>query len=121
MSQNKLGTSITTLGYEWDLTEETGKFYGDYTFKGWYPVFNVGVSSGKRSSNYYLIEETKTDDGQIVRLRAKFCDQFLNNSVVVDHFLFSEHVLCVCSQQHTHGDRGLVMKPGEIILHSGTP
>jgi len=66
MSQNKLGTSIATLGYEWDLTEKTGKFYGNYSFKGWYPVINVGVSSGKRASEYYLIEETTNNNGQII-------------------------------------------------------
>ncbi|MDB4582540.1 hypothetical protein N9164_05265 [Draconibacterium sp.] len=66
MSQNKLGTSITALGYEWDLAEQTGKIYGNYTFKGWYPVIDFGVSTGKRASEYYLIEETKTPDGQDV-------------------------------------------------------
>lgn len=65
MSQNKLGTSITSLGYEWDLTEETGTFYANYTFKGWYPIIDIEASNGKRASNYYFIEETKSIDGQI--------------------------------------------------------
>ncbi|MCF6357734.1 MAG: hypothetical protein L3J54_07995, partial [Draconibacterium sp.] len=60
MSQNKLGTAETILGYEWDVTEKTGKIYGKYTFKGWYPIFDIEINSGKQASNYQLIEEQDT-------------------------------------------------------------
>lgn len=66
MSQNNLGTSITTLGYEWDTSERTGMFYGNYTFKGWYPVWNIELSNGKRSAQYRIIEEYTNNDGEII-------------------------------------------------------
>ncbi len=60
MSQNLLGTSFTTLGYEWDMAERTGKVYGKYTFKGWYPIFDIEINSGKRASKYKLIDHGDT-------------------------------------------------------------
>lgn len=67
MSQNKLGTAFTTLGYQWDLTEKTGKFYGKYTFKGWYPILDFELSSGKSASEYFLIQQTENKQGQVVQ------------------------------------------------------
>ncbi len=67
MSQNKLGTSETIWGYEWDVTEKAGKVYGKYTFKGWYPIFDVEINSGKRSSDYQLITQTNNNQGQVVK------------------------------------------------------
>jgi len=66
MSQNKLGTAFTTLGYKWDTSEKTGQFYGKYTYKGWFPVFDFEVTSGKRASQYWLISEYRKD-GQVAR------------------------------------------------------
>lgn len=66
MSQNKLGTAETILGYRWDYTERTGQFYGSYKFKGWYPMFNFEVSSGSRASEYMLINEMQNRTGQVI-------------------------------------------------------
>ncbi len=66
MSQNKLGTAETVLGYEWDVAEKTGKMYAKYIYRGWYPVFNFELNSGNRASNYYLIEQTQNSKEQIV-------------------------------------------------------
>ncbi|MDR2910176.1 MAG: hypothetical protein LBV47_02265 [Bacteroidales bacterium] len=52
MSQNKLGTAETILGYKYAVNEKTGKLYADYTFKGWYPVFNLEASIGRNTSKY---------------------------------------------------------------------
>ncbi|NQU34199.1 MAG: hypothetical protein HQ521_13285, partial [Bacteroidetes bacterium] len=67
MSQNKLGTSLTTLGYEWDVTEKAGKVYGKYTFKGWYPVFDIELNTGNRASEYMLIEQQTNKSGQVIQ------------------------------------------------------
>ncbi|MCD6355346.1 MAG: hypothetical protein J7L95_07340 [Prolixibacteraceae bacterium] len=67
MSQNKLGTAETILGYKWDLTEKTGKFYARYSFKGWYPVFDFEITSGNSASKYTLIEQSKNSKGEIVQ------------------------------------------------------
>ena len=66
MSQNKLGTAFTTLGYKWDTSEKTGHFYGRYTYKGWFPVFDLEVTGGKRASQYWLIREYQDQNGQLV-------------------------------------------------------
>ncbi len=57
MSQNKLGTAVLNIGYEWSTEEKTGKYYGRCTFKGWYPVFDVELNSGKRASKYATVEK----------------------------------------------------------------
>lgn len=67
MSQNKLGTSETIFGYEWDIAEKTGKVYGKYTYKGWYPIFDFEISTGKRASEYMLVEQTNNNAGELVR------------------------------------------------------
>jgi len=66
MSQNKLGTAETVLGYKWDTSEKTGQFYGRYTYKGWYPVLDFEVTHGKRASNYWLITE-QSRNGEVVQ------------------------------------------------------
>lgn len=67
LSQNKLGTALINLGYKWNTTEKTGNFYGKYTFKGWYPVFDFELNSGKSASEYAIIEQTKNSAGVIVK------------------------------------------------------
>lgn len=57
LSQNILGTAETVLGYKWDLSEKTGQVYASYIYKGWYPVLDFEVSSGKRASQYNQITE----------------------------------------------------------------
>lgn len=65
MSQNVLGTAESVLGYRWYSSEKTGQFYGRYTYKGWYPVFDFEFSHGKRSSQFYQITEN-IENGQVV-------------------------------------------------------
>ncbi len=67
MSQNKLGTSQATLGYRYNMTEETGRFFANYTYKGFYPVIKIETSSGKRASDYYLITETRDRFGNVLK------------------------------------------------------
>ena len=67
LSQNKLGTALINLGYEWNITEKTGNFYGKYTFKGWYPVFDFELNTGKSASEYAIIEQTKNSAGEIIQ------------------------------------------------------
>jgi hypothetical protein len=51
LSQNLLGTSNTTLGYEYDLNEETGKYYLKYSYTGLYPAFDLDMDYGLRRGN----------------------------------------------------------------------
>ncbi len=67
MSQNSLGTSETVLGYKWDLTEKAGRFIADYSFKGWYPVFDLNLTHGARASEYNQIQQTVNSQGDVIK------------------------------------------------------
>lgn len=67
LSQNKLGTALLNIGYKWNITERTGNFYGKYTYKGWYPVFDFEVNSGKSASEYMVIKQTKNSEGKVIK------------------------------------------------------
>ncbi len=47
-SQNKLSTAITTLGWEYDRNEKTGKTVMNFTYMGWYPVIDIKADFGRR-------------------------------------------------------------------------
>ncbi len=53
MSQNKLSTAFTTLGYRYDLNEKEGTCFADFSYRGLYPVFDLTYEIGRRN-NYYL-------------------------------------------------------------------
>jgi len=66
VSQNKLGTAVLNVGYEWNVTEKTGSFYGKYTYRGWYPVFDFELNTGNSASEYGVIEPIKNTDGEVI-------------------------------------------------------
>ena len=43
MSQNLLSTAITTLGYQYDMDQKWGKYFVDFTYRGWYPIVDLKV------------------------------------------------------------------------------
>ncbi len=51
-SQNMLNTAITSFGYGYDVNEGTGKYYGSFTYKGFYPEFSINGGFGERSGYY---------------------------------------------------------------------
>jgi hypothetical protein len=53
LSQNLLGTSYTTLGYEYNMNEETGRYSLKYSFEGWYPAIDLETDYGLRRGNYH--------------------------------------------------------------------
>ena len=50
-SQNVLSTAFAELGWEYNLNEETGKYYARFTYAGWYPVLDFSASYGQRRSS----------------------------------------------------------------------
>jgi hypothetical protein len=52
MSQNMLSTSVASLGYEYDLNEELGKYYLQYRYYGFYPVLDLRAETGLRRSYF---------------------------------------------------------------------
>jgi len=67
LSQNKLGTASTLLGYEYDPSENAGSYKAEFEYSGLFPVFRTELSYGKRKSSYWLIRNTTDDDGNILR------------------------------------------------------
>ena len=67
LSQNLLGSADINLGYRWKTDERTGETYFKYSYKGWYPVFDIEFSSGKSASKYMLIEQTANQAGKIIK------------------------------------------------------
>ena len=53
MSQNLLSSSFLTAGYRYDVNEQTGRYYAQYTYAGWYPMIDMGVDYGLRKDFYY--------------------------------------------------------------------
>jgi hypothetical protein len=49
LSQNIFSTAFTQLGYDYDLNENTGKFYAGFSYEGWFPVINFRYEYGKRA------------------------------------------------------------------------
>jgi len=52
MSQNLLGSSNLSLGYAYDMNEETGKYYLKYTYQGFYPALDLATDYGLRRDVY---------------------------------------------------------------------
>nr|MBC8146568.1 hypothetical protein [Bacteroidota bacterium] len=52
MSQNKLSTAFTTVGWEWDVNEEHGTYFVDFSYKGLFPEIDFRYEYGLRQSMY---------------------------------------------------------------------
>ena len=52
LSQNLLGTSLTKVGYEYNLNEETGKYFLNYSYSALYPAFDLGMDYGLRRGSH---------------------------------------------------------------------
>lgn len=92
-SQNKLGTSVINLGYDYSTSDKTGKFVAGFKYSGWFPVFEINANTGKSASQYYQITQTKNQEGQIVKQdtvikRFTWSEQNLNLNVNLP-FIFS--------------------------------
>jgi dipeptidyl peptidase IV (DPP IV)-like protein len=58
MSQNKLSTAFTTVGYEYDMNEGTGKYLLNFSYQGWFPIIDIDVDYGQRK--IVFTDSTKT-------------------------------------------------------------
>ena len=70
MSQNELSTVTTTVGYLYDITENTGKVTANVSWAAWYPIIDFNTSYGARaaytggdSSVRYNFNETNISGG----------------------------------------------------------
>jgi len=57
ISQNKLSTAITQLGYDYSTVNHTGKWVGKFEYSGWYPILRLYGDYGKEKATYYQINK----------------------------------------------------------------
>lgn len=50
MSQNTLSTAFTSLGYDYDLNEENGRYFINFSYRGWFPVIDIEADFRTRST-----------------------------------------------------------------------
>ena len=55
MSQNKLSTAITQLGYDYSSVNKSGKWIAEFDYTGFFPVFKLSADYGRERSQYYQI------------------------------------------------------------------
>ncbi|MFC1733362.1 TolB family protein [candidate division KSB1 bacterium] len=53
MSQNVLGTTVTSLGYEYSINNKQGNYFIDFEFREWYPVLYSRLEYAYRKKQYY--------------------------------------------------------------------
>ena len=55
LMQNALSTTFASAGFDYNVNEETGKFFANLSYQGLYPVFDLSFSIGNRAG-YTIIE-----------------------------------------------------------------
>ncbi len=55
VSQNKLTTAVTQIGYDYSSVNQAGKWIGKFEYSGWYPVLRLYGDYGKEKYEYYRI------------------------------------------------------------------
>ncbi|MFC2118676.1 hypothetical protein ACFLSY_08540, partial [Bacteroidota bacterium] len=67
MSQNVLGTMSAEAGWAYNLNEETGRTFLNLSYKGFFPIINIGAGNGLRRVEYEKID----GDTEQIRFREK--------------------------------------------------
>ncbi|CAA9313098.1 MAG: hypothetical protein AVDCRST_MAG56-6431 [uncultured Cytophagales bacterium] len=49
-SQDLLSTTLANVGYGYDANQNTGRFFANLSYQGWYPVLDATFSSGMRQT-----------------------------------------------------------------------
>jgi hypothetical protein len=66
-SQNKLGTSETRLGYDYNVADRTGQYKLSFNYSGWFPEINTEITVGKQATNYLQIINTENSSHEIIK------------------------------------------------------
>ncbi len=67
MSQNKLSTAVTELGYKYSTSEETGTWIANFQYLGLYPILDFNAEYGKRKSHFLQVTNYENQSGMVVR------------------------------------------------------
>ncbi len=66
-SQNKLGTAETRLGYDYNVSNRTGRYKLGFNYLGWFPEIYTELSAGNEASNYYKVTNTVNSNHEIIK------------------------------------------------------
>jgi hypothetical protein len=79
MSHNLLSTAFITTGYEYLSSEKTGKYFFDFTYKGWFPIIETRIEFKERNAILIKVDNTRvpftfgeTNIKVLVRVPLKF-------------------------------------------------
>jgi len=59
MSHNLLSTSFITAGYEYITAEKAGKYYFDYTYKGFFPIIDASIDYRQRKGTLIMQDNSR--------------------------------------------------------------
>ena len=93
-SQNKLGTAITQLGYDYSSINKTGKWVGELDYTGLFPVFKLKGEYGLERSKYYQVNTVTNGFSNTVRKdtqQVNFTYNLLNINGIVNLPLSLSH------------------------------
>ena len=68
LSQNKLSTAVTQLGYDYSTSNKTGKWIGKFNYTGLFPVISLDIDYGPVKSQYYQVTRYTNNIGQVVKI-----------------------------------------------------
>ena len=60
LSQDVLSTMVAGAGWEYDINEQTGKFYSSLSYQGWYPEFTLRFDVGNRAGYAHYQDSNET-------------------------------------------------------------
>ncbi len=67
LSQNKLSTAVTQIGYDYSTINKTGKWYAKFDYTGLFPTIEFESDYGNANSKYYQINQYRNQQGQVIR------------------------------------------------------
>ncbi len=71
MSQNLLGTAITTLGYNAAPSRSREKFQAGFIWAGWFPILDLDVKWGDHQQHFNEVYANETDTFSLTQLGGK--------------------------------------------------
>jgi hypothetical protein len=60
-SKDLLGTTAVSVGYNYNQNENSGQFYSNMTYSGWYPTLSLGYTNGQRQAEFYIDKANPLD------------------------------------------------------------
>lgn len=66
-SQNKLGTAETRLGYDYNVSDRTGRYKLGFNYLGWFPEIYTEFSAGNEASTFYQIKNLVNNNHEILK------------------------------------------------------